>query len=75
MDVGMSKSKRRGKDVNEGTVDNVEQMAAACARLGEIRGEDCRIWVERKYSVGTMADAYEALMGCLIRIDKTSNKV
>ena len=56
-------------------VDNVEQMAAACARLGEIRGEDCRIWVERKYSVGTMADAYEALMGCLIRIDKTSNKV
>src|SRR6266540_6100672 len=27
MDVGMSKSKRRGKDVNEGTVDNVEQMA------------------------------------------------
>ena len=64
--------------VAEGTgflVDSVEQMAAACRRLGEIRAEDCRAWVEQNYSARAMADGYEAMMDDLIRIDKTSNKV
>ena len=51
--------------VGEGTgflVDNVEQMATVCARLGEIRSEDCRAWVAREYSAAKMAGAYEAMI-------------
>jgi len=51
--------------VREGTgflVESVEEMAAACARAGEIRSENCRSWVEQEYSAEQMADAYEALV-------------
>ena len=56
--------------VGEGTgflVDDVDQMAAACARLAEIRGEDCRAWVEQNYSAAAMADRYEELMRALTK--------
>ena len=43
-------------------VDNVEQMASACAHLGEIRADDCRAWVARKYSAAAMAESYEEMM-------------
>jgi glycosyltransferase involved in cell wall biosynthesis len=55
--------------VAEGTgylVDGVEEMAAACGRLGAIRGEDCRAWVEREYSAGAMVDGYERLIRKLV---------
>lgn len=51
--------------VAEGTgylVDGVEEMAAACGRLGAIRAEDCRAWVEREFSAGAMVDGYERLI-------------
>jgi glycosyltransferase involved in cell wall biosynthesis len=55
--------------VAEGTgylVDGVEEMAAACGRLGEIRGEDCRAWVEREFSARAMVDGYERLIEGLV---------
>jgi glycosyltransferase involved in cell wall biosynthesis len=51
--------------VAEGTgylVDGVEEMAAACGRLGAIRAEDCRAWVEREFSARAMVDGYERLI-------------
>jgi glycosyltransferase involved in cell wall biosynthesis len=51
--------------IGEGTgflVDNVEQMAAACADLAEIRAEDCRAWVERQYSAAAMVEQFESLI-------------
>jgi glycosyltransferase involved in cell wall biosynthesis len=51
--------------VTEGTgylVDGVEAMAEACVRLGSIRAQDCRTWVEREYSAQAMADGYERLI-------------
>jgi glycosyltransferase involved in cell wall biosynthesis len=51
--------------VAEGTgylVDGVEEMAAACGRLGAIDAEDCRTWVEQEYSAEAMADGYEGLI-------------
>jgi glycosyltransferase involved in cell wall biosynthesis len=47
-------------------VDDVEEMAEACGRLGRIRAEDCRAWVAREYSARAMADGYERLMGELV---------
>jgi glycosyltransferase involved in cell wall biosynthesis len=57
--------------VAEGTgylVDDVEEMAAACGRLGAIHAEDCRAWVEREYSAGAMADGYERLIRELVEM-------
>jgi len=51
--------------VGEGTgflVDAVDEMAAACARLGEIRAADCRTWVAREYSGAAMVESYEAML-------------
>ena len=51
--------------VAEGTgflVDDVDQMAAACTHLGQIRSDDCRAWVAREYSAIAMADQYEAMI-------------
>ena len=55
--------------VAEGTgylVDGVEEMAAACGRLGAIRAEDCRAWVAREFSAGAMVDGYERLIERLV---------
>ena len=57
--------------VAEGTgylVDGVEEMAAACGRLGAIRAEDCRAWVEREYSARAMVDGYERLIEELVEL-------
>jgi glycosyltransferase involved in cell wall biosynthesis len=54
--------------VGQGTgflVNSVEEMARACGRLGEIRPQDCRAWVEREYSAQAMVDRYEAMMRTL----------
>jgi glycosyltransferase involved in cell wall biosynthesis len=51
--------------VAEGTgylVDDVEEMAEACGRLGSICAEDCRAWLQREFSAGSMADGYEKLI-------------
>jgi glycosyltransferase involved in cell wall biosynthesis len=61
--------------VAEGTgylVDGVEEMAAACGRLGEIRSEDCRAWVRREYSAQAMADGYERLIKGLLTERRSS---
>jgi glycosyltransferase involved in cell wall biosynthesis len=58
-----------GEVVREGTgylVDDVEAMAEACGRLGAIRAQDCREWVQREYSAGAMADGYEAMIEGLV---------
>jgi glycosyltransferase involved in cell wall biosynthesis len=63
--------------VGEGTgflVDDVEAMAAACRRLGEIRGEDCRAWVQKMYSADAMADGYEKMMQRLACVDKAPSE-
>ena len=55
--------------VAEGTgylVGGVEEMAAACGRLGAIRAEDCRAWVEREFSARAMVDGYERLIEELV---------
>ena len=39
-------------------VEDVEQMAGAAGRLGEIRRRDCRAHVERHFSVDRMVDDY-----------------
>jgi len=46
-------------------VGSVEEMAAACGRVSEIRALDCREWVAREYSAGAMTDGYEALIANL----------
>ena len=64
--------------VGEGTgflVDDVEQMAAACTRLGEIRADDCRAWVSQNYSASPMADRYEAVMRGVQRLPHSSQKM
>ena len=43
-------------------VDDVEEMSEACGRLGSIRAQDCRAWVQREYSAQAMADGYERLI-------------
>ena len=47
-------------------VDDVEEMYEACGRLGSIRAQDCRAWVQREFSAQAMADGYERLMGELV---------
>jgi glycosyltransferase involved in cell wall biosynthesis len=47
-------------------VESVDEMAQACARLGEICGDDCRAWVEREYSARRMVEQYEDLTYALI---------
>ncbi len=57
-----------GEVVPKGTgfiVGGVEEMAAACRTVGEIRALDCRQWVAREYSARAMADGYEALIADL----------
>ncbi len=59
--------------VGEGTgflVDAVDEMAAACARLGEIRAADCRTWVAREYSGAAMVESYEAMLELLSALIK-----
>ncbi len=43
-------------------VGSVEEMAAACGRVSEIRALDCRGWVQREYSARALTDGYEALI-------------
>ncbi len=43
-------------------VGNVEEMAAACRKVGDIRALDCRAWVAQQYSARAMTDGYEALI-------------
>jgi len=47
--------------------DDVEQMVAAVARLGEIDPHDCRRAVEERFSVAAMTAGYEALYHELLR--------
>ena len=46
-------------------VGSVEEMAAACGRVSEIRALDCREWVQKEHSAQAMTDGYEALIGNL----------
>ncbi|MDR3763789.1 MAG: glycosyltransferase [Acidobacteriota bacterium] len=43
-------------------VNGVEEMAAACHNLRNIRALDCRVRVHEHYSITAMAEAYEVLM-------------
>jgi len=47
--------------------DDVDQMVAAVARLGEIDPHACRRTVEERFSVATMTAGYEALYRGLTR--------
>ncbi len=42
-------------------VTNVQQMATAVNKINSIKRSDCRQWVEKKFTVQTMADAYEKI--------------
>jgi len=45
---------------------DVDEMAAACAAVSEIRAADCRQWVEREFSSITMGDEYETMITDLV---------
>jgi glycosyltransferase involved in cell wall biosynthesis len=47
-------------------VESVEEMAAACARVDELRPEDCREWVAQHFSSAKMADGYEAMVEAVL---------
>jgi len=51
--------------VSKGTgflVNDVNEMAQACAKVDEISPQNCRDWVAREYSATTMAGGYERLI-------------
>jgi glycosyltransferase involved in cell wall biosynthesis len=48
-------------------VDSPEEMADAVSRLGSIRPEDCRAWVEERFDVPRMVDDYVAAYERVIR--------
>jgi len=52
-------------------VNNVEQMALALSRVGEIEPEKCREHASRHYSSESMADAYELLYRKLLNKDSS----
>jgi glycosyltransferase involved in cell wall biosynthesis len=43
-------------------VQDILEMAAACASVSEIRSQDCREWVQGEYSAAAMTDGYEILI-------------
>lgn len=43
-------------------VNDVQEMAAACHDLRNIRSLDCRMWVHQHYSITAMAEGYEILV-------------
>ena len=47
-------------------VDSFDEAVAAIDRIGEIDRASCRRAVEERFTVGRMADKYEALYRCLL---------
>lgn len=48
-------------------VKNIEEMIGAIKKIDEIKREDCRAWVEKKFTIERMVDDYEKIFYQIIR--------